>query len=466
MSLKKTLFMMTLISVITAALLSAVSVWILAEISSGLDLYGMKIVFDGRHAVIKNTAPQEDTESPVNTVPQENTADSENRTVQGNIAAGSEIQDPRGEYLLQIIFALQIILPVLFFVSALLAAVFLFYRWKLKTPLEILMDGANHIMENDLDFAVEVQSDDELGKLCAAFERMRQALLKNSRELWRQAEERKRLNAAFSHDLRNPVTVLKGSAKMARQCAGGKEHTGQLMENLKRIEDYTERIEQYVEVMSSVGRLEQLQIKKMRMDPQVLSRELEDAVRLMAADSGKQIIFTETHPACRGETNAPTTTGETNEERFAASARRQSEFPSACRKEASAPATMGEANEGRFASSAPAAAGADICVDRNVLLQITENLVSNALRFARKTVMISLSFDDNRIMLEVTDDGCGFPASILKNGIQPFQKGTEEADHFGMGLYICDLLCKKHGGYLEIWNQGQGAAVDAALNIL
>ena len=31
------------------------------------------------------------------------------------------------------------------------------------------------------------------------------------------AEERKRLNAAFSHDLRNPITVLKGSVKLLRQ---------------------------------------------------------------------------------------------------------------------------------------------------------------------------------------------------------------------------------------------------------
>lgn len=62
-----------------------------------------------------------------------------------------------------------------------------------------------------------VGSDDELGQLCAAFETMRKELLKSNQELWRQAEERKRLNAVSSHDLRNPITVLKGTVKLLRQ---------------------------------------------------------------------------------------------------------------------------------------------------------------------------------------------------------------------------------------------------------
>lgn len=67
-------------------------------------------------------------------------------------------------------------------------------------------------MAGDLDFALHTASADELGRLCSAFEAMRRALLESNRRLWRQAEDRQRLNAAFAHDLRNPVTVLKGCA--------------------------------------------------------------------------------------------------------------------------------------------------------------------------------------------------------------------------------------------------------------
>ena len=46
-----------------------------------------------------------------------------------------------------------------------------------------------------------------------------------------------------------------------------------------------------------------------------------------------------------------------------------------------------------------------------------------------------------------------------------FRKGTEEAEHLGMGLYICDLLCRKHGGTLKIANTDTGAVVSAILKI-
>ena len=371
MSLKKSLFTMALISIAIATLLSGVSIWALAEIRTQIYSQGMEITFDGSNPITNNVNPSS-----------------------------------QGDHLVALFSALQIILPIIFFVIALLATVFLFYRWKLKVPLEILMDGANHIIDNDLNFSIEAQSTDELGQLCTAFETMRQTLMKNNRELWRQAEERKRLNAAFSHDLRNPVTVLKGSAKMARQCAeSGAERSTQLIENIVRIETYTGRIERYVEAMSSAGRLEQIQLEKAFTDPQSLARELENSIRLVAADGDKQLSFTS------------------------------------------------------------AVTAGKILLDKNVLFQITENLVSNAIRFAKQTISVNLSLSGDMLILEVVDDGTGFPAGLLKNGIQPFQKGSEEAEHFGMGLYICDLLCKKHGGNIKIQNCQQGALACVTLII-
>lgn len=322
-----------------------------------------------------------------------------------------ELPEPSAEAVRigEICSVLQIALPILFFIVALLATASLFYRWKLKEPLAILADSANRIMDNDLDFEIEAKNNDELGRLCTAFETMRQSLLKNHRELWRQAQERKRLNAAFSHDLRNPVTVLKGSVKMARQCAaGGEEHRELLLENLARIESYTNRIERYVEMMSNIQRLEQMQINRVQVEYAVLAEELKGALSFAAEDSKKQ-LFT-----CEGD---------------------------------------------RFS----------VMLDKHVLFEIAENLVSNGLRFAEQKVTVSLHIDleePELLILEVADDGNGFPARLLQNGVQPFQKYGEEAEHFGMGLYICELLCGKHGGSLIIENRGSGAVARAILKII
>ena len=134
----------------------------------------------------------------------------------------------------------------------------LFYRLKLRQPIALLQSSMQRIRQQDLDFTIPKLSDDELGQLCEAFETMRAELLRTNQELWRQAEERKRLNAAFSHDLRNPLTVLKGSLKLLRQNSAEPPDSA----TLARLEAYTLRIEQYVEAMSSVQRLEQLPLRK------------------------------------------------------------------------------------------------------------------------------------------------------------------------------------------------------------
>lgn len=292
--------------------------------------------------------------------------------------------------------------PVIIVVAALLLADATFYKRKLKRPIGVLIHSTQQIQNQTLDFEIPDCGSDELGQLCSAFETMRQSLLESNRELWRQAEERKRLNAAFSHDLRNPVTVLKGSAKMAKLCVDDENiNTPQLMDNLSRIEAYTGRIEQYVETMSSVQRLEQVQPQKVAIDTASLSADLNSALVFAAAESGKQLIF--------------------------------------------------------HGSSDPGA----VLLDKGMLFQVAENLTANALRFAKQTVSVTLSVDADGLALEVADDGCGFPVELLKNGIQPFQKHTEEVDHFGMGLYICKVLCEKHGGSLLLENHKNGAYATA-----
>lgn len=301
---------------------------------------------------------------------------------------------------------LQLVLPILIFVVMILITSLLFYRLKIKEPLAILTDGAKRIMANNLDFTIDMPSLDELGQLCAAFETMRKTLLSNNQELWRQAEERKRLNAAFSHDLRNPVTVLKGSVKLLRQGTQNGKLTPELLtENLMRIEDYTGRIERYIDAMSSVQRLEQVPLRIESVDWNILVSELKNAVCLIAMDSKINIHF-------------------------------------------------GAAENVK-----------EILFDKSVLFQIAENLVINALRFANTEICITCSLWNNELNLSVADDGSGFPYTILKNGVQPFQKGNEEADHFGMGLYICSVLCQKHGGSFEIDNGQKGSIVKAKIKL-
>ena len=90
----------------------------------------------------------------------------------------------------------------------------MFYRIKLKEPLDALKQGIIHIADNDLSFSMGYQKQDELGQLCGAFEKMRRELLDNNRRMWALVDERKKINASISHDLRTPITVIKGIANI------------------------------------------------------------------------------------------------------------------------------------------------------------------------------------------------------------------------------------------------------------
>lgn len=274
----------------------------------------------------------------------------------------------------------------------------LFYHLKLRQPIALLQSSMQRIRNHDLDFNIPQLADDELGQLCGAFETMRAELLRTNQELWRQTEERKRLNAAFSHDLRNPLTVLKGSLKLLRQRADEPPEPAALA----RLEAYTQRIEQYVEAMSSVQRLEQLPLHTQVCSSASLRAELAETARLLAP--GLQIQLT-------------------------------------------------------------AADFADVQLDLGLFLTVAENLISNAARFAQSSLRLDLQRQGGRLRLLVADDGPGFPPELLRGGPKPFCQGQEaasDAPHFGMGLYISQLLCRKHGGGLQLANHSpQGGAATA-----
>ena len=188
--------------------------------------------------------------------------------------------------------SLQYILTVVYFGGAFLLSGTLFYRLKLKHPIQKLQAGAQRIMEQDLDFVLEAEGKDELESLCAAFEKMRGQLQRSHQELWRQGEERRRLNAAFSHDLRNPVTVLKGSIRvMEKVLQGDRLERAALEDHLARMSHYTERIASYIETMSQVQKLEDTPLSPVEITFGELGKEMQEEGELLLWETACPLSF-------------------------------------------------------------------------------------------------------------------------------------------------------------------------------
>ena len=104
----------------------------------------------------------------------------------------------------------MVLLPFLFAVMGITLCAWWFYRRILEPPITVLMDATTHIQDRDLSFQIDFSGQDELGQLCAAFEKMRQALYENNRQMWNMLEERRALQASVAHDLRNPLAIISG----------------------------------------------------------------------------------------------------------------------------------------------------------------------------------------------------------------------------------------------------------------
>lgn len=291
-------------------------------------------------------------------------------------------------------------LPICYLGALIICAV-LFWRWRLREPIVELDRASARIADNDLDFKLVSRRHDELGRLIDSFETMRASLDANSREMWAQMEERRRLNAAFAHDLRTPLTVLKGHADiLAESIPAGGVTPEEAEREIAVMRSHISRLENYVDAMARLQRLEDTEIHREWLDATSFAASLGDSADIICA--------------------------------------------------------------GKDVSTVTNSLGAQIHIDPETVMQVCDNILSNAARYAKSRVTLSLWCEGTVLAVSVADDGPGFSPEALTKAASPFYKGRESgANHLGLGLNICDILCRRHDGSLEITNSGMGARVTA-----
>ena len=83
------------------------------------------------------------------------------------------------------------------------------YR-SIAVPLVKLKKATQNIKEGNLDFVLKVEGKDEFSQLCQDFEEMRKRLKESTEEKILMDKENKELISNISHDLKTPITAVKG----------------------------------------------------------------------------------------------------------------------------------------------------------------------------------------------------------------------------------------------------------------
>lgn len=272
------------------------------------------------------------------------------------------------------------------------------------TPVEQITRAAERITQHNLSERLPVaQTGDELERLSVALNRM-------IARLDEAFQNSKRFVADASHDLRTPLTILRGELE---SFAEDSRLTAELRERAATMLEEALHLSKIVEQLFMLSRLDagEAQTEWTRFDLAELAKTTADQMSLLAEDKGISI-------SCDTDQPMPV--------------------------------------EG----------------DRVRLKQVVVNLLDNAIKYTPQKGAIQLRVHglNGHAVLEVQDNGIGIPPEALPHVFDRFyrvdQTRSGEAESAGLGLAIVKSICTAHAAEVEAQSRfGNGSCFRVKLNL-
>jgi heavy metal sensor kinase len=324
----------------------------------------------------------------------------ENEKMVGIVQVGSSLEGVE-EALHQLLLILFIAVPAALLIASVGG---LFLANKALRPVDAITRIARRIGSGDLSQRIRIKRvNDEIGRLASTFNEMIAKLEKSFRQV-------KRFTADASHELKTPLTILRGEVEVGlKKKRGLKEYQQILASNLEEIN----RMSRIVEDLLTLSRADmgELTMEREEIELSALAREVWEDLQLLAKKKRIQLKFMD-----NGFTRV----------------------------------------EG----------------DSLFLRQLILNLTENGLKYTRAggevAVRVKGDRDQGVVRLLVTDTGVGIPQKDLKRIFDRFYRvdgaRSRETGGTGLGLSICQWIAHAHEGRIAVESKvGKGSTFTVTL---
>jgi signal transduction histidine kinase len=281
-------------------------------------------------------------------------------------------------------------------------------------PLRLLKNAAKQIKQGDLDFHVKVKGKDEIGQLGIAFEEMRSQLQQSIQTQLQYEENRKELISNISHDLKTPLTSIKGYVEGIQD---GVAYTPEKMgKYIKTISSKAEEMDRLIDELFLYSKLD-LKRVPFHFEHIRVAAFLQDWADELRFDLEKQGF--------------------------------------------------------RFDFEMELQPDTEVSVDRDKLKRVFSNIIDNCVKYmdkADKQIRLTAYAAGDSVKVEISDNGQGIEQSALPYVFERFYRAEQSRNTHtggsGLGLAIAKQIMEGHHGTIQAQStQGEGATMILSLPI-
>ncbi|PFN02940.1 sensor histidine kinase [Bacillus cereus] len=307
---------------------------------------------------------------------------------------------PSPEVCLYVLFILLFVAEVLFLSR--------YFGKSLSKEMLTLKKVTDKIQKEDLDFQVEQSKIIEVNEILNSLVKMKDELNDSLRKQWEMETNRREQIAALAHDIKTPLTILRGNAELLNEFMLDSDQKKCNEHILKSVDE----MEMYMKSLLDITKCEEgtsLQFKQIELQNFIHNIMEESAICVL--DKQLNLI------------------------------KKVEDIPNF------------------------------IHADEAALKRAIMNVMMNAIEYspANGDLMFSVETISDKVQFIVEDSGRGFTKEEMNSATEQFYRGDKSRNsknHHGIGLYIAKNFVEQHGGNLYLSNSEKLCGAKVILEIL